>query len=129
MKIIALVLACAVLSVQAGAESLLDRLRDSTNARKSNAKSIQEQINERHEKYVGKSEDDLIEELGAPDRVDNVGSYKIYYYITNRGVTSESVGTNFGRWGVAEGKSKAHGQTSRFYFKGGKVTKWDYDSE
>ena len=89
-------------------------------------KSSEQVMNERHDQYIGKTEDELIEQLGAPERTDKMGSYLIYYYLTDRGVSSQTGGGMTYGAVYASGKSKQHYQQSRFYIKDGKVVKWDY---
>jgi len=76
---------------------------------------------------IGKSEDEVISRIGAPARVDNIGSYKVYYYITDQGVVSQT-DTNIWKaaWGrPAEVQTVRQYDQVRLYFKDGIASRWD----
>lgn len=87
------------------------------------AESPADRMQAKHDAMIGQSEDDLVQTYGAPDDVKQVGSFKVYYYYTDRGTTS--TGTVYR--GFATARTQSHGQSSRFYFKNGICDSWDYD--
>lgn len=93
----------------------------------------EEQREKYHDSLVGLTEDGLIEEVGAPAKVEEIGSFKIFHYYTDRGISStgSSYATAVGHGAMTSGNSTsvAHFQLSRFYLKGGKVVKWDYSAK
>lgn len=82
-----------------------------------------ESLRDKHNSYLGSTEDDLVENLGAPEKVETVGSYKIYYYITDHGFRNRGVAYSSGY----SSRTTHEYQMSRFYLKDGKVVKWDYE--
>ena len=79
--------------------------------------------------FDGWSEDKVIENFGAPSRIETAGSYKIYYYTTDNGVVSRSSGFVIGNSAFGDSKSRRNFEETTFFFKNGKVTKWDYDRQ
>ncbi len=77
----------------------------------------------KHDAMIGANEDTLVETYGAPDDVKQVGSFRVLSYITDRGVTASGAYYQ----GYSSARSKAHAQVSRFYFKNGVCTTWDYE--
>lgn len=120
-KIIFILMACLLSGC-----AMMDQIK---NPGKYNGSNRDNQINDVHDRCVGKTEDELILELGAPQKIESVGSFKIFSYFTDRGSTSRGGASAFSNAVFVKTKTENHHQMSRFYFKEGKVVKWDYDSK
>lgn len=69
----------------------------------------------------------MILELGAPTKTEEIASFKVYYYFTDRGYSGHSSASAFGGAAFGNSSYRHHFRQSRFYFKEGKVVKWDYE--
>jgi outer membrane protein assembly factor BamE (lipoprotein component of BamABCDE complex) len=93
-----------------------ETIREATNPAPS--QSQEEKNDEENERQIGKTEDQVIEDLGAPSKIETAGSYRIYYYDFDNGAVTKG----FGRTDVTH----RHFESNRFYFKNGKVVSWDF---
>jgi hypothetical protein len=89
---------------------------------------------EMHDRMVGLTEDQLIMEVGMPTAVENVSSFKVYIYVSDRGASINGGGIGTPLYGgttiVNTSTSvRRHFQQSRFYFLNGRVVKWDYGQQ
>ena len=124
------------------------------NYKNAEAQETEEQARERiHNGYIGKTENELILEAGAPEKVEQLGEIKVYSYITDHGESVKTRGGIFGS-GRSSGSASAFGthargetyssglavqntttthnvhfQRTRFYIQSGKVVKWDYKAQ
>lgn len=70
------------------------------------------------QKFEGRSEDDVILEFGAPTQTSQVGSFKVFIMNEVHTVPSEK--------SISKSTADHHYAELRFYFKDGRVVKWDY---
>lgn len=83
---------------------------------------------EAHQEFIGQSEDYMVKELGAPDQIQNAGSFKIYVYLHDSYSSSRAATTPVGYSAYSSGTTSHHFKRSRFYFKDGKCVNWDYET-
>lgn len=83
---------------------------------------------EKDHKHDGKTEDDILMEFGAPTRIENAGSFLIYYYRTEKGYSGRGNTTDINGIAINNTKAKYHYEQTAFFFREGKVAKFQYES-
>lgn len=130
MRILFLAVLVALFSGCAISEELRQRRADTweRNGEEERAAKQAEQDRIEHQ-YDGWTEDQVIRDFGAPDRIENAGSFKIYYYINDEGISSKQKAAAYGY--VASGKSSSihHFEQTNFFFKDGRVDHWDFKKQ
>lgn len=92
----------------------------------SHQKETPEEIEARKlDESIGQTEDEIIESRGAPDLKDNYGSFVVWIYRIDDGVTTKGHGAIFRSISAGRSESQQHFRQTRLYFKDGKLNKWD----
>jgi hypothetical protein len=99
------------------------------------AKDLREQkadeereLKEKHDARVGMTESQIIENIGAPTKSEEVAGFNIWSYYRDNGSTGS--GASVGRFISANTMTiQNHFEITRYYFKEGKVVKWDYEKQ
>ncbi|CAK0739554.1 hypothetical protein CCP2SC5_1020015 [Azospirillaceae bacterium] len=133
MKLIFLILISLILSGCSVVQTIQDRKaqREEEYQRQKAEQQEQERLDAEAmaHQYDGWTEDKVIMEFGAPSKIENAGSFKIYYYRTDQGVTARSSAGVFYGSSFGTSRAKSHYEEATFFFKNGKVAKYDYQSQ
>jgi uncharacterized membrane protein len=84
-----------------------------------------EQLNAKMNPLIGRSKEDIVLTIGAPNSIEMVGNIEVYRYFQSYGNRGNASAYSSGNYTTAGGQSWEAYDKYTIYFKNGIAVKWD----